>query len=62
VDRLSNFLARVRGLPALIAILLAIVNLAIQFVPPLEPLARTNVFLHLAVILGLIGLLLARTL
>lgn len=62
MDRLSNFLARVRGLPALIAILLAIVNLAIQFVPPLEPLARTNVFLHLAVILGLIGLLLARTL
>jgi hypothetical protein len=62
LDRLSEFLARVRGLPVLLAILLAVINLAIQFVPPLEPLARTNLFLHLAVILGLIGILLARTL
>jgi hypothetical protein len=62
MDRLSEFLARVRGLPVLIAILLAILNFAIQFFPPLEPLARINLFLHLAVIVGLIGLLLGRVL
>ncbi len=62
MERLSEFLARVRGLPALIAIALAILNFAIQFIPGLDLLARTNLFLHLAVILGLLGLMLARVL
>ncbi len=62
MDRLSEFLARVRGLPSLIAILLAVLNFVIQFIPGLEILARTNLFLHLAVIIGLMGLMLARSL
>ncbi len=62
LDRLSNFLARVRGLPVLLAVVLVIVNLVIQFIPGLEFLARTNIVLHLALIIGFMGLLLARTL
>ncbi len=62
MERLSEFLARVRGLPALIAIALALLNFVIQFIPGLDFLARTNLFLHLALILGLIGLMLARVL
>ena len=62
LDRMSEFLAKVRGLPVLIGILLVIANLVIQFIPPLEPLARTNVLLHLGVLVGLAGLMLARVL
>ncbi len=62
MERLSEFLARVRGLPVLIAVLLVVVNLVIQFIPPLEFLARTNLLLHLGVIVGLLGLALVRVL
>jgi hypothetical protein len=62
LDRMSGFLAKVRGLPAMIGILLVIVNLVVQFIPPLEPLARTNVLLHLGVVIGLAGIMLARVL
>jgi len=62
LDRLSEFLAKRRGLPTLLAILLVIVNLIIQFIPGLEWLARTNLFLHLGVIVGLIGVLLSAAL
>ncbi len=62
LDRFLEFYVKIRGLPVLIAILFVIVNLVLQFVPPLEPLARTNIFLHLGVIVGLVGLMLARVL
>lgn len=62
LDRMSEFLAKVRGLPVLIGIVLVIANLVIQFIPVLEPLARTNVLLHLGVLIGLAGILLARAL
>lgn len=62
LDRMSEFLAKVRGLPILIGILLVVINLVIQFIPPLEPLARTNVLLHLGVLIGLVGIMLARVL
>ncbi len=62
MDQLSEFLARVRGLPVLVGIVLVIINLVIQFVPPLEFLARTNLLLHLGVIIGLFGLMLSRVL
>jgi hypothetical protein len=62
LDRLSEFLSKRRGLPTLLAILLVIVNLIIQFIPGLEWLARTNLFLHLGVIVGLIGVLLSAAL
>jgi hypothetical protein len=62
LDRLSEFLARRRGLPIMIAILLVAANLVLQFVPGMEGLARTNVFLHLGVIVGLTGILLSAAL
>lgn len=62
LDRLSEFLARRRGLPTMIAILFVLINLILQFVPGLEWLARTNVFLHLGVVIGLLGILLSAAL
>lgn len=62
LDRLSDFLSKRRGLPTLLAILLVIINLIIQFIPGMDWLARTNLFLHLGVIVGLIGVLLSAAL
>jgi hypothetical protein len=62
LDRLSEFLSKRRGLPTMIAILLVIINLVLQFVPGAEWLARTNLFLHLGIIIGLIGVLLSAAL
>ena len=62
LDRISEFLSKRRGLPTMLAILLVIVNLILQFIPGLEWLAHTNLFLHLGVIVGLIGVLLSAAL
>lgn len=62
LDRLSEFLSKRRGLPTMIAILLVAINLIVQFVPGAEWLARTNLFLHLGVIIGLLGVLLSAAL
>ena len=62
LDRLSEFISKRRGLPVIIAILLVAVNLVLQFIPGLEWLARTNLFLHLGVITGLLGILLSAAL
>ncbi|MBI3242269.1 MAG: hypothetical protein HYZ49_08255 [Chloroflexi bacterium] len=62
LDRLSEFLSKRRGLPVIIAILLVIANLILQVIPGLEWLARTNLLLHLGVIIGLLGILLSAAL
>jgi hypothetical protein len=62
LDRLSEFLAKRRGLPTMIAILLVAINLILQFIPGLEWLARTNILLHVGVIVGLVGVLLSAAL
>jgi len=62
LDRISDFLAPRRGLPTLIGIALVILNYVLQFVPGLEPFARSNTLLHLGVAIGLLGLLLAQAL
>lgn len=59
LDRLSEFLSRRRGLPTMIAILLVVINLILQFIPGIEWLARTNILLHIGVIVGLLGILLS---
>ena len=59
LDRLSEFLSRHRGLPTMIAILLVVINLILQFIPGIEWLARTNILLHIGVIVGLLGILLS---
>jgi hypothetical protein len=61
LDRISGLLSQVRGLPVLLAIGMVLLNFLFQFinVPVIIVLAETNLFLHLAVIVGLTGVLLA---
>jgi hypothetical protein len=64
LDRLSQSLARVRGLPAIVAVGFVIVNYLLQFVdvPVINVLSATNLLLHLGVVVGLLGVLLAEAL
>ena len=61
LDRVSQFLAQMGGLPILVAVGLVVLNLVLQFVqlPLFVALADANVFLHLGVIVGLLGVLLS---
>ena len=61
LQRISNFLASMPGLPVLVAIGLVILNLVLQFLPAWPVvgwLAQTNLLLHIALIIGLVGILL----
>jgi hypothetical protein len=62
MKRVSEFVASMPGLPVLIAIGLAVVGLVLQFLPSDWPitgwLARTDLLLYIAVIMGLLGILL----
>ena len=62
LDRVSEFISKRRGLPTMIAIALVVVNLIVQFLPGMEWLARTNLLLHIGVIIGLLGILLSAAL
>ncbi|MEK7440672.1 MAG: hypothetical protein AABZ78_07760 [Chloroflexota bacterium] len=62
LDRLSEFISKRRGLPTMIAIVFVAVNLIFQFIPGLEWFARTNILLHVGVIIGLLGILLSAAL
>ncbi len=61
LDRLSAFIARYKGLPTMVAVLLVLVNFLLQFLD-LGWLSSSNLFLHLGIVVGLIGLLLAEAL
>lgn len=61
LDNLSEFLAHRKGLLPLIGILLVAVNLVIRLTSA-GWLASSDLFLHLGVIIALLGLLLARAL
>jgi hypothetical protein len=62
LQRVSDFLARLPGLPILIAIVLVALNFLLQLLPATWPvvgwLAHTNLLLHLGLILGFLGVLL----
>jgi hypothetical protein len=62
LKRISDFLARMPGLPVLIGVLLVILNFVLRLLPGSWPvvgwLARTDLLLHLGVVVGLIGVLL----
>ena len=62
LDRLSEFLSKRRGLLIMIAVALAAINLVLQFIPGLEWFARTNLLLHIGVIVGFVGVLLSAAL
>jgi hypothetical protein len=59
LDYLAETLAQRKGLMIIISILLIIMNYLLQFVPGLGWVSQTNLFLHLGVILGLIGVMIA---
>ena len=50
-------LAHIKGLPVLIGLILVVVSLFAQFIPPLAFLTAGNWLLHLGVIVGLGGIL-----
>ncbi len=57
----SEFIARYKGLPVLIGVGLVLLSLICNVLPPwpvIGWLARTNLLLHLGVIVGLISILL----
>ena len=59
VDNASNYFARRKGLLPLLGILLVIVNFILPFIFGLNVITGSNLFLHLGVILAIIGLMLA---
>ena len=61
LKRLSELLARVPGVPVLVAVVLVMVNFVLQLLPAwpvIGWMARTDLFLHIGLILGFIGILL----
>jgi hypothetical protein len=59
--RASDFLARFPGLPVLIAVALILLNFVLQLLPAwpvIGWLADTHFWLHLGLVLGLLGILL----
>ena len=59
LDRAAEFLAHRKGLLPALGILLVLANSVLRFFPDGGWLAETDLMLHLGVILGLIGVLLA---
>jgi len=59
LDHISNFLATRKGLLPLTGILLIVLNFVLVSLFPDWFLARTNLLLHLGVIVALIGQMLA---
>jgi len=59
LQKLADFLERVKGLPILIGILLVVLNFIVQYIPGLASLGNNNLLLHLGVVVGLLGVLLA---
>jgi hypothetical protein len=59
LDQLSEFFAQRKGLLPMFGIALVILNLIFQMIPGMGWLATSNLFLHLGVILAIVGMLLA---
>ncbi|HEY5902590.1 MAG TPA: hypothetical protein VIU39_08555 [Anaerolineales bacterium] len=60
LDQMSEYLAHRKGLLPLIGVALIIINLILQFILPSGSLlTETNLFLHLGLIIAILGLMLA---
>lgn len=58
-DRLSEFLARRKGLLPLLGLVLIAGNLLLQFLLPPGWLVSTNLLLHVGLIIAILGLMIA---
>jgi hypothetical protein len=58
IDQVSEYLASRKGLLPIIGMILIIVNLIFQFFP-LGWLKDTNLFLHVGLVIAILGLMLA---
>ncbi len=59
IDWLSEFLAHRKGLLPLIGIAFILVNLLFQFLLPPGWLVSSNLFLHVGLIIAILGLMIA---
>jgi hypothetical protein len=59
LDLISEGLAKRKGLLPMLGMLFVLINLALQFIPGAGWVAQSDLFLHLGVLLGLLGMLLA---
>jgi len=59
LDRLSEYLAHRKGLLPLTGLVLILINLALQFILPPGWLTSTNLFLHIGLVVTIIGMMLA---
>jgi hypothetical protein len=59
LDTASDFLAYRKGLLPLVAILFIILNGILQFISGASWLADTNLFLHIGIVLAILGFMLA---
>ena len=64
LDRISDYIAARRGLPILLAVGLVVLNYALRVIPETQLgfVESTDLLLHLAVVVGLIGVLLGEAL
>jgi ABC-type amino acid transport system permease subunit len=60
LDRISDYVSVHRGVPVLLGVLLVVLNYILLIIPGVQLgfVETTNLFLHLGVIVGLIGVLL----
>ena len=60
LDRISDYVSAHRGMPVLLGVLLVVANYILLIIPGVQLgfVETTNLFLHLGVIVGLIGVLL----
>lgn len=59
LDLLATFLAHHKGLLPILGIFLIIINAILQFTAVSHIVAETNLFLHVGIVIALIGFLLA---
>jgi len=62
ITQFLEFLARVKGVPVIVGLVLVILSLLGHLVPALEVLAWNDLLLHAGLIIGLGGLLFTDTL
>jgi len=62
IDRILEFLGRWRGLPALVGVLLVILDFVFGFVPGAPWLTWHNWMLYLGIVIAVLGMLITETL